>query len=359
MFTKATELFGSKFSSLNESFTKYIGELSSEDAEKLFQGFEMGFDNFFGRTAIEGLDAFMNGFEAMKDGVAGNWEDLIGNLGAIAQNAANIIGGINAQFSAYWDATRDIEIAKIEDRYDKEIEAAGNNTKKVQQLEEKRDKEIAKTKNKYNDRAMKMEIAQAIAQTAANALGAYGAMVEIPVVGPALAAAAAAMATAAGMIQVATIRKQHQAEAAGYYSGGFTKRDTDNRKEVGVVHANEFVLNHKAVANPALSPILGLIDHAQRTNTVGSITADDVSNALGKTTGVSARGGEPATAVRDKAIAESIAALSVVSAENRAVIEKLSRQIEDGIYTSMIMDGEQGFHRKYVKYQKLLNNPKR
>lgn len=265
-----------------------------------------------------------------------------------------------SQYSSYVDAERDVELAKIEKRYDKEIEAAGNNTKKKEQLEKEKEQKIAKTKKQYASRAMKLEISQALAQTAANAILGYQAGLEFPFpANTVMPHVLAGLAVAQGMIQVATIRKQHQAEAAGYYSGGFTKRDPDNRKEVGVVHANEFVANHKAVANPALSPILGLIDHAQRTNTVGSITADDVSNALGKTTGVSARGGEPAPAVRDKAIAESIAALSVVSAENRAVIEKLSRQIEDGIYTSMIMDGEQGFHRKYVKYQKLLNNPKR
>lgn len=104
-----------------------------------------------------------------------------------------------------------------------------------------------------------MEIAQAIAQTAANALRAYGAMVGIPIFGPALAAVAAATALAAGMIQVATIKKQHEAQAVGYYEGGFTSRYPNNRKEVGVVHANEFVANHEAVANPALSPLLRLI----------------------------------------------------------------------------------------------------
>ena len=207
---------------------------------------------------------------------------------------------------------------------------------------------------------MKVEVAQALAQTATNALGAYGAMVKIPVVGPALAAAAAAMATAAGMMQVAIIRKQHQAEASGYYSGGFTKRDPDDRKEVGVVHANEFVANHHTVANPALSPILNLIDHAQRTNTVGSITAEDVSNAIGRTSAVGAVTPiAQSPELRDKAVAESISALSIVSAENRAAIDRLSRLIEDGIQSYVVLDGEQGLHRRYTRYQKLLNNPKR
>lgn len=310
----------------------------------------------FGNALVEMAISWAKLMDDMKNEGEGMWN----SFGDFAAHTLSLTGALISQYSSYVDAERDVELAKIEKRYDKEIEAAGNNTKKKEQLEKEKEQKIAKTKKQYASRAMKLEISQALAQTAANAILGYQAGLEFPFpANTVMPHVLAGLAVAQGMIQVATIRKQHQAEAAGYYSGGFTKRDPDNRKEVGVVHANEFVANHKAVANPALSPILGLIDHAQRTNTVGSITADDVSNALGKTTGVSARGGEPAPAVRDKAIAESIAALSVVSAENRAVIEKLSRQIEDGIYTSMIMDGEQGFHRKYVKYQKLLNNPKR
>lgn len=359
-FSKAKSLFGDSLAETDSIISTYIGGLSKEESENFFKGFESGFDNFFGQTLIEGFSTVSSSIAAIKEVSEGNWKSMLGHIAEIAMNVANVIGGVMTQFSDYWNAERDIEISRIEKRYDAEIEAAGNNTKKVQKLEEQKEKEIAKTKTKYNNRAMKLEIAQAIAQTAANALGAYGAMVKIPVVGPALAAAAAALATAAGMVQVATIRKQHQAEAAGYYSGGFTRRDPNDRKEVGVVHANEFVANHQAVASPVLSPILNLIDHAQRTNTIGSITAEDVSNAIGTATGVGPGGGRQASSeARDKAIAESIASLSVVSAENREAIEKLSRLIEDGISSYVVLDGEKGLHRQYVRYQKLLNNPKR
>ena len=115
---------------------------------------------------------------------------------------------------------------------------------------------------------MKIQIAQAIAQTAMNALNAYGSVVGIPIVGPALAVVAAAAAVAAGMIQIAAIKKQAQAQEEGYYSGGFTggKR---YRKEAGVVHEGEFVANHQAVNNPNVRPMLDFIDKAQRNNTVG------------------------------------------------------------------------------------------
>lgn len=359
-FSKAVGLIGGKLPRIEMEITKSLSKLTPAELSDFFENFEKGFDNFFGQTAREGFDAFLSGFEAVKELSAGNIKEFISGVADMAQNAANIIGGVMGQFSSYWDATMNLEIAKVEKRYDREIEAAGSNSKKRKALEEKREKEVAAIKTRYNNRAMKLEIAQAIAQTAANALGAYGAMAKIPVVGPALAAAAAAMATAAGMIQVATIKKQHQAEAQGYYSGGFTMRDPNDRKEVGVVHANEFVANHQAVASPVLSPVLNLIDHAQRTNTVGSLTAEDVSNALGTGVGVSARGERqlPQTD-RDKAIAESMAALTAVSAKNSDAIDRLSRQIEEGLMAQVIMDGEQGLYRKLSHFEKLRNNPKR
>ena len=259
------------------------------------------------------------------------------------------------------NAERDIELAKIEERYDKEIEAAGNNTKKREKLEAEKEKEVAKVKNKYNKKAMGMEIAQAIAQTATNALGAFGAMVKIPVVGPALAAAAAAMATAAGMIQIATIKKQHQAESSGYYSGGFTKRSHDNREEAGVVHANEFVANHQAVANPAVSPVLHLLDRAQRSNTVARLTREDVSNALGQGAGVSARGVLSAHVPVASAAAggESTERMTAVIERTASTLDRLNDRITEGIESYVIMDGEQGLDNQYRRFQKLKNSPKR
>lgn len=91
---------------------------------------------------------------------------------------------------------------------------------------------------------MKIEVAQAIAQVAMNALIAYGSLARIPIVGPALGAAAAAAAVASGMIQVASIKKQHEAEQAGYYEGGYTG-GKNYRKQAGVVHEGEFVANHQ------------------------------------------------------------------------------------------------------------------
>lgn len=202
---------------------------------------------------------------------------------------------------------------------------------------------------------MKIELAQAVAQTAVAAINAYASAAKTNwLLGP----VAAAMALAAGGFQIATIKKQHEAQAAGYYSGGFTTRDPDNRKEVGAVHANEFVANHEAVANPALSSVFRLIDHAQRNNTVGSLTAADVSRAIGGFPGVGAGGGT-APAPSSDALAGSVALMADLTAATRASIDRLSGTLEDGIESYMVMDGERGFHKRYERYKKLINNPKR
>lgn len=189
------------------------------------------------------------------------------------------LSAIVTAYSNYTNACQDLEVAKIEKKYDDEIKAAGNNTTKTKKLEEKKENEIAKVKTKYNKKAMQIEIAQAFASMAMSAINAYSSAAEVPLVGYILAPIAAAAAVTAGMMNIATIKKQHQAQEAGYYSGGFTPLG-DPKKEVGVVHASEFVANHSAVNNPNVLPVLRLIDYAQKNNTVGSLTADDITASL-------------------------------------------------------------------------------
>jgi len=190
------------------------------------------------------------------------------------------LGNLYNAASAYAKASSDYEVAVVTKNYDRQIEAAGNNQAKVKKLEEKKQKEVAAIKKKSNDRAMKMEMAQALASTAMGAINAYTSAAQVPLVGYLLAPVAAAAALAAGMLQVATIKKQHQAEAAGYYEGGYTG-GRDYRKKAGVVHEGEFVANHQAVNNPAIVPFLDFIDRAQKNNTVGSLTMDDVRRTVG------------------------------------------------------------------------------
>ena len=274
--------------------------------------------------------------------------DFLDNMVQQTSAAYNGINNILSAASAYAQACSDLEQAKISKNYEKQIAAAGNNSKKKKKLEEKRDKELAAAKSKANKKAMKIEIAQAIASTAMAAINAYSSAAAIPGTGWIMAPIAAGLATAAGMMQIATIKKQHQAEAAGYYEGGYTGGNR-YRKEAGVVHEGEFVANHRAVNNSSIRPAFDLIDRAQRANTVGSLTADDISRALGA--GASA------------AVVAPIVNVSNDNAEVRQsldgvnfAVSRLNKTIENGIKADVSIAGRDGIDRRLKEYHRMLDN---
>lgn len=274
--------------------------------------------------------------------------DFLDGMVQKTQVAYNGISNIMSAASAYSQACSNLEQAKISKNYEKQIAAAGNNSKKKKRLEEKRDKELAAAKAKANKKAMKIEIAQAIASTAMAAINAYSSAARVPFIGWTLAPIAAGMATAAGLLQIATIRKQHQAEAAGYYSGGYTG-GRRYRREAGVVHEGEFVANHQAVNNSSIRPAFDLIDRAQRSNTVGSLTADDISRALG-----SGGGSAVVTPVVNVSNDNSEVRESLDGVNN--AISILNQTLDDGLEIVMPIAGRSGLHRKLKDYERLLDN---
>lgn len=274
--------------------------------------------------------------------------DFLNDMVEQTSAAYNGINNILSAASAYAQACSDLEQAKISKNYEKQIAAAGKNSKKKKKLEEKRDKELAAAKSKANKKAIKIEIAQAIASTAMAAINAYSSAAAIKGTGWLLAPIAAGMATAAGMMQIATIKKQHQAEAAGYYEGGYTGGNR-YRKEAGVVHEGEFVANHRAVNNSSIRPAFDLIDRAQRANTVGSLTADDISRALGA--GASAAVVAPIVNVSNDN-AEVRQSLDGVN----SAVSRLNENIERGIKADVSIAGRDGIDRKLNEYHRMLNN---
>lgn len=274
--------------------------------------------------------------------------NFLDNMVQQTSAAYNGINNILSSASAYAQACSDLEQAKISKNYEKQIAAAGNNSKKKKKLEEKRDKELAAAKSKANKKSMKIEIAQAIASTAMAAINAYSSAAAIPGTGWIMAPIAAGLATAAGMMQIATIKKQHQAEAAGYYEGGYTGGNR-YRKEAGVVHEGEFVANHRAVNNSSIRPAFDLIDRAQRANTVGSLTADDISRALG--TGASAAVVAPIVNVSNDN-AEVRQSLDGVN----SAVSRLNKTIENGIKADVSIAGRDGIDRRLKEYHRMLDN---
>lgn len=291
----------------------------------------------------DGLVSHQEAMAAMGEATA----DMCNGLVAKFQAAMDAISPLMSAMSSYYSAQSDYEVTVTEKKYEKLINAAGNNTAKTKKLEEQKEKEVAKIKSKYARKQAAMQVAQAIAQTALSAIAAYSsAMNGVPY--PAnmvLAPIAAGIAAAAGAIQIATIKKQQQAQEAGYYEGGFTG-GSRYRREAGVVHEGEFVANHKAVNNPQVLPALRLIDEAQRNNTVSSLTAADIYRSLGQAN---------ATVVSAPSVTVNTdnSELSAALGEARDVIGRLSAILADGIHADVYIDGDRGVAKNLDRYNQL------
>lgn len=316
----------------------------------------------FGGYFVSQVQNYQNTMEKLKELYGSDEQNHAAYMQAKAQVTSNFLDGmvqstqvaynginnIMSAASAYSQACSDLEQAKISKNYEKQIAAAGNNSKKKKKLEEKRDKELAAAKTKASKKAMKIEIAQAIASTAMAAINAYSSAAKIPTIGWTLAPIAAGMATAAGMLQIATIKKQHQAEQAGYYSGGYTG-GRRYRREAGVVHEGEFVANHQAVNNSSIRPAFDLIDRAQRANTVGSLTADDISRALGSGGGAAVVTPFVNVSNDNSEVRESLDGVNTA-------ITRLNQALDDGIELEVPIAGRNGIHRRLKDYERILNN---
>ncbi|MCR4959646.1 MAG: phage tail tape measure protein [Prevotella sp.] len=273
------------------------------------------------------------------------------SLAAQMQTAYNTVNQVMSAASSYFSAQQEYETAQVQKKYEKQIEAAGSNQKKVKKLQEQQQKEEAAVKTKYAKRAAAIQMAQAVAQTAISAINAYSSAAAIPVTGFVLAPIAAAAAIAAGMLQIATIKKQQQAQEAGFYEGGFT-HGRHYRKEAGVVHEGEFVANHQAVNNPAVLPFLHFLDQAQRNNTVGSLTAADVSRSMGAGAGASPSGViAPIVNVQtdNEELRQAVEA-------HREATELLLQRLEQPINAQVVLTGPDGLNAQQQRLDAMMKN---
>lgn len=208
---------------------------------------------------------------------------------AFAQTANAVLSSA----SQFIQAMQDKELSKVERRYDKQIKEAKKAGKDTTKLEEEKEQAMADVKKKYADKMFAMNVLQITATTAVTAMEAYKSMAGIPVVGPALGAAAAAAAVIAGAAQIA-VAKKNRDEAKGLKSGGYSAdyvegyTDRGNPDDVaGVipVHKNEFVTNHLGVANPHVRQFLDVFDTAQRNGTIGMINTTQILEQVRTRTG--------------------------------------------------------------------------
>lgn len=293
-------------------------------------------------------EAWKNFFDSTEED-GGNWAT---RLAALASSVFSVMSAGMQQASEYMQACTDLEVAKAEKKYNREIELAEGNSYKVKKAEKQKEKEIAKMKSDAAKKQFAMQVIQAVAQTATNALNAYGSAAQVPVIGYILAPIAAAMAVAAGAIQIATIKKQQQAsEAQGYSEGGFTP---PGRKDepVGTVHAGEWVASQKLVNNPQTRPLLESLDYAQRTNTIGSLTASDVSRSITAPMVLASQPAMPPVVVQS-------APPTVVVEQNgeyASTMRRLADRLNEPFVTVNTVTGDHGIQQAQDEYDRLMRN---
>ena len=260
----------------------------------------------------------------------------------ITQKMYSEIRNTMQSVSSLFSAMQSAEVSEVENRYEKQIEAARKAGKDTTKLEKQKEKEVAAIKSKYADREFQMKVLEIVADTAVGIAKLWknpGYPWAIPLT---------ALVAAQGAMQLAVAKKAQEQAKAGYYEGGFTGGHR-YRKEAGVVHEGEFVANHQAVNNPAVLPFLNFLDQAQRNNTVGSLTAQDVSHSFG-----------------GAAAASVIAPIVNVQTDNGELRDELARmrdindllllQLQQPINAQVVLTGPDGLNAKQELLDRMLKN---
>lgn len=366
------DYFGDNKSEKKEKYTKYSAALdevfkqeikaAGDDAqeklriEEAYQKAKVALAKKYGQ---EYNDTSKNFLENMTEDIT---EWLNSDLGQAVQGSFDTLtSGMSSIFSGMTSliqAELEIQTAAIEKRYDKEISQAEGNNYKVKKLEEQKQKELAKKKNEANKKMFAMQVIQAVAQTAQNAISAYGSAAAIPLVGYILAPVAAAMAVAAGAIQIAAIKKQQQAsESQGYAKGGFTPKGS-KFQEVGVVHAGEWVASQEMLANPVARPIINALDFAQRTNTIGSLRADDVSRTIAPVAYSTPQQQQPIIVQQqpDGLATAAIVQNTKVMQSYADTMKQLEKRLSEPFVTVNTVTGDTGIKQAQDEYSILMRN---
>ena len=353
--------YDSDMAALEQVYHAEVKAAGDNAAEKLRieEAFEKAKLALRKKYAIDSIGVTKNGMEKANEKLA-NW--LESDAGqAVTQSFSTVMSGMGEIFSgvsSLVQAELEKETAAINTRYSAEISAAEGNNYKVAKLEKEKQAALAKAKNEANKKLFAMQVIQAVAQTAQNAISAYGSAAAIPVVGYIMAPIAAAMAIAAGMIQIAAIKKQQQAsEAQGYAQGGFTPMGRVDQ-EVGVVHAGEWVASQKLLASPVARPLINALDYAQRTNTIGSLRADDVSRTIVGTGAVASPSPQPVIiqAPTDNVASAALAQSAAVLSKYEETMNRLSQRLNEPFVTVNTVTGDTGIKQAQDEYDTLMRN---
>lgn len=220
---------------------------------------------------------------------------------------------------------QDAEVANVNAKYDAEIEAAKNAGKDTTELEKKKANETLKIQKKYADVDFAMTASKIIADTAGAIMGAWHTFKGNPVA----AGIVTALISATSLAQLAAANSERQKVkkltlsggsgsssasgtrvATGLESGGSidVEREQDGRRfhaayepgrrgyinrptvlvgEGPAGRSKEWVASNAAVENPTVSPLIDIIDHAQRAGTIRTLDMNKffIRQAAGRASG--------------------------------------------------------------------------
>ena len=193
----------------------------------------------------------------------------------IQRAAFDAVNDLMASASQLFSAMQQRETQQVDAKYKKLIAAAKKQGKDTTKLEEQQEAEKSAIQKKYAQKQFMMNILQIIASTATGIARLWK---DLPFYA---ALPLTAVVAASGAAQLASAKAAAD-QAAGLYEGGYsddyqdgyTKKGNPN-EQAGVipVHKNEFVANHKAVANPEVRPLLDVIDRHQKVGDISMLNA--------------------------------------------------------------------------------------
>ena len=347
-----TEMYNRDLDALTQVYNAEIfaARGSAEERLRIEEAFEKAKLALMKKYRLDNGQDSLNAVQKINADIT-EWMDSDGGK-AVMKSFDSVVsgmGGIFSQLSSLVQSELEMKTADIEKRYGKELSLAEGNSYKINKIERKKEKEIARAKNEANRKMFGMQVFQAVAQTAQNAIAAYGSAAAIPLVGYILAPIAASMAVAAGALQIAVIKKQQKASVAqGYAKGGYTKKGSVN-EVAGVVHAGEWVASQKLLENPVAGSMVRMLDYAQRTNRIGSLSASDVSHSVSAQNVIAANSS-------DAALADAVNRQAAAVASYAEAIKLLNKRLDEPFVTINTVTGDSGIKKAQDDYNRLLKN---
>lgn len=333
---------------LEEEYRRRVESLKKDSAS--------GITSALNGNGSEWVAAFSEAYDAW-----GAFADAIKNNGDVYETFSNAITSSMALVKAGMEATTQLvsmetekQINSINKRYDRQKVLAEGNAWMERRLEEEKTAEIARMKSKAAQKEFNMQVLMTVAQTAANAVAAYGSALKIGPAGLVLAPIAAALAAAQGAVQVAVLKKQADlAASTGYMTGGFTP-DGPEDEPVGVVHAGEWVAPRRLLRDPRTRPMINMLEAARRTNRIATLSPEDVSASITAPMRIAGSASpEASSGGRDDS---GLVLLAEAAGKMSSAAKALRGRLDEPFVTVNTVTGPHGIRKALDEYDRMMRN---